>query len=163
MQVGFKGRGAFAKAPAIDIQIFDNALDVVARLGERNALYPIDRIDLRIAWITVLRDPLFHSTAARIVTRKGQNQGAAIVLQKGGDFSSAHLGIVDWIRDETLPVVGHAEPLGSISARAGRDLHESNCLGRRNVPLVEAAFGAHNRVDHAPIDWGTDRIIIRYA
>src|SRR6516164_5945104 len=82
MQVGFKRRGALAKAPAVDLQVFDDALNVVARLGEGNALNPINCVDLRIARITVLRHPLLNSAAARIVTRKGQNQGAAIVLEQ---------------------------------------------------------------------------------
>src|SRR6516165_12813638 len=74
MQVGFKRRGALAKAPAVDLQVFDDSLNVVARLGEGNALDPIHRVDLRIARITVQCHPLLNSAAARIVTRKGQNE-----------------------------------------------------------------------------------------
>src|SRR6202040_8676 len=104
MQVGFKRRGALAKAPAVDLQVLNDALNVVAGLSEGNALNPIDRVDLGIARITVLCHPLINSPAARIITRKGQNEGAAIVLEQCGDFSSAHLRIVDWVGDETLPI-----------------------------------------------------------
>src|SRR5262249_25078389 len=39
---------------AVDLHIFDDALDVVARLRNRNALDPVDRIDFGIARIAVL-------------------------------------------------------------------------------------------------------------
>src|SRR5580704_807591 len=140
MQVGFKRRGALAITRAVDLQILHDPLDVVARLGKGNALDPIDRVDLGIARITVLCDPLLNSAAARIITRKGQNEGAAIVLEQRGDFSGTHLCIVDRIGDETLPIVADPEPLGSVTPGHRCDLHQSNCLSRRHVALVEAAF-----------------------
>ena len=57
----------------------------------------------------MLRDPLLDAAAARIVARKRQNKGAAIILEETGEFGSAHLRIVDRVRDETVPVVGNPE------------------------------------------------------
>jgi hypothetical protein len=45
--------GAILKSDAIDPQILDDALDVVARLGAWNPFHPIDRVDIGIARITV--------------------------------------------------------------------------------------------------------------
>ena len=66
MQVGFNRRGDVAEALAVDLQVLHNALDVVARFGERNALNPINSINLGIARIAVLGHPLLDPPAARI-------------------------------------------------------------------------------------------------
>src|SRR5262245_65172309 len=57
---------AAAEANAVDLQVLEHALDVVARLGERNPLDPVDGIDLGVAWVAVFRDPLFHAPAPGI-------------------------------------------------------------------------------------------------
>ena len=152
MQVGLDRRGAGAEARAVDLQVLHDALDVVARLGERDALDPIDRVDLGIARIAVLRHPLLDPAAARIVAGKGQDVGAAVVLEQGGDLGGAHLRVVDRVGHETIPVVGHAEPLGGVAPGSGRDLHQPDRLGRRHVALIEAAFRAHDRIDDAAIE-----------
>ena len=54
MQVGLHGRGAGAEARTIDLQVLHHTLHVVARLRERDAFDPVDRIDLRIARVAVL-------------------------------------------------------------------------------------------------------------
>src|SRR3984893_5128283 len=99
MQIRFISRCAVAKSPTVDREVLHDALDIVARLREGNPLNPIDGVDLAIAWITVLCHPLLDSAAAGIVTRKGQNEGAAIVLEQCGDFTSTHLRIVDRVGD----------------------------------------------------------------
>ena len=48
---------AAAEARAIDLQILHDPLHVVARLGERDAFDPVDRVDLGIARIAVTLDP----------------------------------------------------------------------------------------------------------
>jgi hypothetical protein len=70
---------AAAEANAVNLQVFEHALDVVARLGEWNAFDPIDRIDLRIARVAVSGDPFLHAAAAGIVAGEGQDMGAAVV------------------------------------------------------------------------------------
>src|ERR1700722_11639287 len=69
-----------AEARAIDLQIFDDPLHVIARLGERNLLDPVDRIDSGIAWVAIAIDPLFDAAAAGIVGRKCDDVGAAVIL-----------------------------------------------------------------------------------
>src|SRR5215813_8210950 len=74
MQVGLGRRGAGTEAHAVDLQVLDDPLDVVARLGERDALDPVDRIDLGIERIAVRRNPLLDPAAARIVAGKGLDE-----------------------------------------------------------------------------------------
>src|SRR6266446_7501571 len=63
VQVRLDRGGAGAEARAVDLQILHDPLDVVARLGERDALDPVDGIDLGIARIAVLCHPLLDSAA----------------------------------------------------------------------------------------------------
>src|ERR1700749_2685478 len=80
--------GAAAEPSAIDLNVLDDALHVVARLGERDALDPIDRVDLGIAGIAVALDPFLDPAAARIVAGEGEDEGAVVardvVAQLGG-------------------------------------------------------------------------------
>jgi hypothetical protein len=46
------------------LQIFHHTLNVIARLGQRDAFYPIDRIHFGIARIAVLRHPLPNCVSA---------------------------------------------------------------------------------------------------
>src|SRR5262245_54102774 len=59
---------AAAEACALDLQVLHDACDVVARLGDRDPLDPVHRVDIRIARIAVGRDPLLHAAAAGVVT-----------------------------------------------------------------------------------------------
>src|SRR2546427_7099186 len=67
---------------AIDLQILHHPLDVVARLGERDALDPIDRVDGRIARIAVALEPFLDPALAGVVGGERQDVGAAINLEK---------------------------------------------------------------------------------
>ena len=58
---------------------FHHALNVITRLGQRDAFYPIDRIHFGIARIAVLRHPLPNSPAPRVVASERHNKGAAIL------------------------------------------------------------------------------------
>jgi hypothetical protein len=73
------------------------------------------------------------------------------------------LGVVDRVGDEPVPIVGDAEPLGSIAPGFQGDLHEPNRVGRRSVALIEAALRARDRVDHAAIKLRTDRTVKRHT
>ena len=68
-----------AEAHAIDLEIFQHALDVVARLGKWDALDPVDRVDLGIARIAISGDPFLHAAAPGIVAGEGHDVRAAIV------------------------------------------------------------------------------------
>ena len=59
-----------AQAGCIYLQVFDNALNVIPRLGQWDALHPIDRVNFGIAWVAVLRHPFPDATAAGIVARE---------------------------------------------------------------------------------------------
>src|SRR5216683_7575934 len=61
VQVRLDRGGAGAEPRAVDLQILHDPLDVVARLGERDALDPVGGIDLGIARIAVLCHPLLDS------------------------------------------------------------------------------------------------------
>ena len=50
---------AAAEAGAVDLKVLHDPLHVVARLGERDQLDPVDRVDLGIARIAVALDPFF--------------------------------------------------------------------------------------------------------
>jgi hypothetical protein len=85
--------------------------------------------DVGIARIAVLRDPLLDPPAARIVARKGQDIGAAVVLWKGGDFGG-DLRVVDgsairrfqsYDTPSGLAVSRPAPGVTSISLRHGRN------------------------------------------
>ena len=73
---------AAAEAGAVDLQVLHDPLHVIARLGDRDALDPVDRIDLRIARIAIGRDPLPHAAAAGVVAGEGQDVGAAIAVDQ---------------------------------------------------------------------------------
>ena len=49
VQVGLKCCDASAQARAINLQVLHNTLNIIARLGDWNALHPIDCIDLGIS------------------------------------------------------------------------------------------------------------------
>jgi hypothetical protein len=53
--------------------------------------------------------------------------GAGIFLQQCAEFSGAHLGIVNGVRDHPVPVMGYAES-------------QADRIGRRLVTLVERAL-----------------------
>ena len=53
---------------------------VVARLGKRNSLDPVDRVDFGVAGVTVLGDPVFDPPTSGIVAGERKDIGAAIIL-----------------------------------------------------------------------------------
>src|SRR5262249_27196697 len=94
VQIRLDRGGAGAEPCAVDLQILHDPLDVVARLGERDALDPVDGIDLGIAWIAVLRHPLLDPAAAGVVARKSHDVGAAVVRKQPRELGRPHLGVV---------------------------------------------------------------------
>jgi hypothetical protein len=55
-------------------------LYVVARLGKRNSLDPVDRVDFGVAGVAVLGDPVFDPPTSGIVAGERKDIGAAIIL-----------------------------------------------------------------------------------
>ena len=95
-QVGFDLQlRAPAKAGAIDLQVLHDALDIVARLGDRDALDPVDRVDLGIARVTMIGHPFLDPAAAGIVSGERHDIGPAVVLESAGNLGGAHLHVVN--------------------------------------------------------------------
>src|ERR1700736_2912850 len=62
MQVGLDPQAcAAAESRAIDLQVLHDPLHVIAGLGERDQLDPVNRVDLGIARIAVTLDPFFDA------------------------------------------------------------------------------------------------------
>src|SRR5262249_16638035 len=66
-------RRLVAKARAIDLHVLHHPLHVVAGFHERDALDPVDGIDLRVARIAEDRHPVLHAPAPGIVARERQD------------------------------------------------------------------------------------------
>lgn len=58
MQVGFDLQlGPTAEPRAVDLHVLHDTPNIVPRLGERDLLDPVDRIDLWIARVAIALDP----------------------------------------------------------------------------------------------------------
>src|SRR5215813_9251564 len=80
--VGFDHQlAAAAKTCAIDLQVFHNPRDIVARFGDRDALDPVDRINARITRIAIGRDPLLHPAASGVVAGERENVRTVIAAE----------------------------------------------------------------------------------
>ena len=105
--------------------------------------------------------PLPNSATASIIASKRHNVRTGIPIEQSTDLGSAHLRIVDWVGNETLPIVGDAKPFCSVTPRLWGNLHQTNRIGRRFVAMVERAFRAHDRIDNTRIDPRGDRSLGR--
>src|SRR5262245_30496768 len=141
MQVGFDQElRAAAETNAVDLKVFEHALDVVARFGERDALDPVDRIDLWVARIAIFRDPFLHAPAPGIVAGEGEDVRAAIVDVEIAEFGRPQLHVVGLVAEQPLLVEGRAEFLGHIPAGLGCDLHQTHGTRTGNGLRVESAL-----------------------
>jgi len=89
VQIGLDHRGVGAEARAVNLQIFHYALDVVARLRERDAPTQSTASTLGSRGIAVLRHPLLDPAATGIVTGERHDVQPAILLEQGGDFGDS--------------------------------------------------------------------------
>src|SRR5262249_41447222 len=141
MQVGFDQElRAAAETNAVDLEVFEYALDVIARFGERDALDPVDRIDLRVARIAIFCDPFLHAPAPGIVAGEGEDMRAAIVDVEIAELGRPQLHVVRLVAQQPLLVEGRAEFLGHIPAGLGRDLHQTHGTRTGNGLRVESAL-----------------------
>src|SRR6516225_1887763 len=164
MQVGLDQElRAAAETDAVDLEIFQHALDVIARFGERDALDPVDRIDLRIAGIPIFRNPFLYASAASVVAGESENMRAAIVGVEIAELGRPQLHVVGLVAEQTLFVEGRAEFLGHIPARLGRDLHQAHGSRAGNGLRVEGALLAGDGVDDGALDRGADGAILGHA
>ena len=78
-QIGLNQEGCAAAEPrTIDLNALDDALDVIAGLGKRDAFDPVDWIDLGIAGIAITLNPFLDPAAAGIVAGECQHIGAVV-------------------------------------------------------------------------------------
>src|SRR5215510_12841455 len=153
MQVGFDQElRAAAETNAVDLKVFEYALDVIARFGERDALDPVDRIDLRVARIAIFCDPFLHAPAPGIVAGEGEDMRAAIVDVEIAELGRPQLHVVRLVAQQPLLVEGRAEFLGHIASRFGRDLHQAHGARAGNGLRVEGALLASDGEDHGALD-----------
>ncbi len=90
MQIGLDLKPVSTAEPrAINLQILHDPLYVVTSLGERNLFDPVDRVDPGVARIAVALDPFLDAAAAGIVAGKGQDVGAAVVLEQRKEWSQS--------------------------------------------------------------------------
>src|SRR6516165_2642024 len=100
MQVGLDQElRAAAETDAVDLKILQHALDVIARFGERDALDPVDRIDLRIAGIPILRNPFLYASAPGVVAGESENMRAAIVDVEIAELGRPQLHVVGLVAE----------------------------------------------------------------
>src|SRR6266567_7852085 len=164
MQVGLDQElRAAAETNAVDLEIFQHALDVIARFGERDALDPVDRIDLRIAGIPIFRNPFLYASAASVVAGESENMRAAIIDVEIAELGRPQLHVVGLVAEQTLFVEGRAEFLGHIPARLGRDLHQAHGTRAGNGLRVEGALLAGDGIDDGEFDRGTNGAILGNA
>src|SRR5215475_9239246 len=164
MQVGFDQElRAAAETNAVDLEVFEHALDVVARLGERDALDPIDRIYLRVAGIAIFRDPFLHAPAPGIVAGEGEDMRAAIVDVEIAELGRPQLHVVGLVTEQALLVVGRAEFFGHISSSLGRDLHQTHGARAGYGLRVEGALLASDGINHGQLDRRADGTILGNA
>jgi hypothetical protein len=97
----------------------DNALDVIAGFGKRDAFDPVYRIDLGIAGIAVTLNPFLDPAAAGIVAGKCEHIRAVVVGDVVGEASSADLNVVDRVAQQAALFIGDVEPLGDCFGRPG--------------------------------------------
>jgi hypothetical protein len=87
--VGLSDRGISVEARAVDLQVLHYTLHIVASLGDWDALDPVDRVDLRVAWIAVLCHPLLDPAAASI------SPGYRGDLHQSDRFGGRHVTLVE--------------------------------------------------------------------
>ena len=113
---------------AVDADVLADALDVVARLVERDALDPIDRIDFARARVAIGGDPLRDAAAAGVVGGERELQRAALVVDHLAEKRRAELGVE-----------------GGIGDRAARD--------RKATPARRAVDPARSTAGSASVPW----------
>src|SRR5262249_38052573 len=123
LDVGFNDQlAAAAKACAIDLEVFHDPRDVIAGLGNRNTLDPVDRVDAGVSGVAIGFDPLLHTAAPGIVASESENVGTVITAEQIGKLGGAHLHVVHGVFEQTVTIVGDLEFGGGVDASGGRRL-----------------------------------------
>ena len=86
----------------VNIEIFDDALNIVARFGEGDALDPIDRIDARLARIAIGVEPFLDVFAAGVIGGEGENIGASMLGQQVAEMGGGELRVEGGVASSRL-------------------------------------------------------------
>src|SRR5690242_15298686 len=70
----------------IDLQVFEDALDVVSRLVDRDHLDPVDHVDIAAARIAVIAHPLPHPARTCVVGSDRQRVRAPEIVDQSLDI-----------------------------------------------------------------------------
>src|SRR5690606_3582762 len=99
-QIAFDVEAAGQSHP-VDLQIFHNALDIVARLREGDALDPVHNLLHRLAArVAIARDPVLGPARTRIVADEGEDVGAAEAVELFGEIGHAECRVVACVRSQ---------------------------------------------------------------
>ena len=126
------------EAGAVDADVLADALDVIARLVERDALDPIDRIGLAGARVAIGGDPLRDAAGAGVVGGERERHRAALVGDHLAEERRAELGVVGRVGDEPRGVEGTPARRAASCAVDGRI-----CISPL-APMPEAAWRANS-------------------
>src|ERR1700757_3985168 len=101
MQIWLDSCNTGTQACRIDLQAFHDPLNVIARLGQWDALHPINRINFGIARIAVFGHPLPNPTAPSVVSCKRHDIRASVLLKQSTYLGDTHLSVVNGIGYKT--------------------------------------------------------------
>ena len=93
-QIGFDQKFRPTQAQTVDLKVFKHTLNIVAGLGKRNSLDPVDRVDFEVAGVAVLGNPLFNTATSGIIAGESKDVGAAIILDEVAEFGCSELHII---------------------------------------------------------------------
>ena len=109
---------------AVKLQRLHDLHHILPRLGEGDALDPVDRVDLRIARVAELLHPVGDPAAAGVIGGERQEIGAVIAVDQLAEMRLAELGVVGGIGQLVgveLDLVG----VGDRSRGARHQLHQA--------------------------------------
>src|ERR1700727_2242595 len=83
------------QARTVDLQILQNALDIIAGFARRNFLDPVDGIDIGVARIADLPHPFAYTMRAGIITGQSEDIGSVervdLILDEGAADAQAEI------------------------------------------------------------------------
>ena len=139
--------GIVIETRAVDLQVFQHALDIVAGLREGDALDPVDRVDIGIARIAVILDPAAGAVGAGIIGGQRENVGAVELVHHLGQMMHAQREIIVQIVGQPVEPVGRADRACRRAGGGRHHLHHAARAGTGNGMLAEFGFLADHRMD----------------
>ena len=140
----------------IDHRVFEHALDIVARLENRDQLDPADPFDPAIARVAIAAQPAVHIARPGVIGRHRQRVGAVVIGKHPREIAVAEADVVGPAAAPREAVARRAEPdpPGLFARGAGHELHQPLGAGVADTFIVELAFLPGDSMDHRPVDPG---------